>query len=196
MIWSNWYRNGQIHPSGFKDAGSCVAQQTRLSLGWTGAKHLSMDLASGPPQQQDSHVFMPHNSTLWLFRIRCVKTLMNCLLCDEIRSWLCVDRDQSWCYQPPLFQPWLLVWAVWYADIIVRKSHSVFMWGFIVTLIRSGLRYRLHLNSSTFTPASSGGLSWLMWQVNSISLVTIYLCRWQFILQCHFYTCYSYCSDN
>lgn len=109
MIWSNWYRNGQIHPSGFKDAGSCVAQQTRLSLGWTGAKHLSMDLASGPPQQQDSHVFMPHNSTLWLVRIRCVKTLMNCLGCDEICSWLCVDRDQSWCYQPPLFQPWLLV---------------------------------------------------------------------------------------
>lgn len=94
--------NGQIHPSGFKDAGSCVAQQTRLSLGWTGAKHLSMDLASGPPQQQDSHVLMPHNSTLWLFRIRCDKTLMNCLICDEIRSWLCVDRDQSWCYQPPL----------------------------------------------------------------------------------------------
>jgi len=77
--------NGQIHPS--RHMESCVAQQTRLSLGLT-VRLRSHSFFNG--QQQDSHVLMPHNSTVWLFRISCDKTFMKCLVCDEIHSWLCV----------------------------------------------------------------------------------------------------------
>lgn len=107
----------------------------------------------------------------------------------------CVWIEISWWYQPPLFPLWSIIEtkrAVWCADTSsLSEKASVY-----VTLIRNGLCYLLHLHLNEFTFSSS--LSWLMSQVNTLSLVTNYSCHmsWQkysFEESSHsFFACRSY----